>query len=163
MTRRDWLPSIPLSLTVFTVWLLMVQTVTAGHVAMAVLLAILMPWVANRMEREFARIGSVKPIPRLALTVLYDIVHANVEVARRILGRESEITPGWIWVPLDLTNIHGISALTSVITLTPGTVSAELSEDRRYLLVHVFNLKDPEAEIAIIKKRYEAPLKEIFP
>lgn len=162
MSKR-WLPSIPLSLTVFLLWLLMVETATPGHILLALILAIVMPWVASRLEREFARIGSLRPIPRLAVVILGDIVRANIEVARSILGRESEITPGWIWVPLDLSNIHGISALTSVITLTPGTVSAELSEDRRHLLVHVFNLKDPQAEIDVIKNRYEAPLKELFP
>ena len=48
-------------------------------------------------------------------------------------------------------------------TLTPGTLSAVLSDDRRYLLVHVFNLKDPQEVIDQIKRRYEAPLMEIFP
>ena len=44
-----------------------------------------------------------------------------------------------------------------------GTVSAVLSDDRRHLLIHVLNLKDPEAVIRDIKTRYEAPLMEIFP
>ena len=56
-----------------------------------------------------------------------------------------------------------ITALASLITLTPGTVSAELSDDRRYLLIHALDLQDPEALIDEIKSRYEAPLKEIFP
>ena len=66
-------------------------------------------------------------------------------------------------VPLDIANIHGIAALTSMITLTPGTVSAALSDDRRFLLVHVLHLDDPDALIAEIKARYEKPLMEIFP
>ena len=66
-------------------------------------------------------------------------------------------------MPLDIANIHGIAALTSFITLTPGTVSAALSEDRRHLLVHVLHLEDATALINEIKSRYEAPLMEIFP
>ena len=62
-----------------------------------------------------------------------------------------------------MTSIHGITALASIITLTPGTVSAELTPDQRHLLVHCFNLHDAQATIATIKTRYEAPLKEIFP
>jgi multicomponent K+:H+ antiporter subunit E len=42
-------------------------------------------------------------------------------------------------------------------------VSAELSDDRKYLLVHALDLPDPQALIDEIKTRYEAPLKEIFP
>jgi len=59
--------------------------------------------------------------------------------------------------------VHGIAALTSMITLTPGTVSAALSDDRKYLLVHVLNLDDEQHLITEIKRRYEAPLMEIFP
>ena len=99
----------------------------------------------------------------LGRRVLWDMLLSNIEVARRILGPERSLTPGFIWVPLDLQNIHGITALASIITLTPGTLSAELTEDRRHLLVHAFNLKDADATVAEIKARYEAPLKEIFP
>ena len=92
-----------------------------------------------------------------------DIVRSNITVALQVLGPERNIHPGFIWVPLDIGNIHGIAALTSIITLTPGTLSAVLSDDRRYLLVHVFNLKDAQEVIDQIKRRYEAPLMEIFP
>ena len=86
---------------------------------------------------------------------------SNINVARLVLGREADIHPAGL-VP-DLTNIHGITALASLITLTPGTVSAELSDDRRYILIHALHLDDPDALIEEIKTRYEAPLKEIFP
>jgi multicomponent K+:H+ antiporter subunit E len=46
--------------------------------------------------------------------------------------------------------------------MTPGTLSAELSADRRHLLVHAFNVDDEAGLVAQIKARYEAPLKEIF-
>ena len=47
--------------------------------------------------------------------------------------------------------------------ITPGTVTAALSDDRRYLLVHVLDLADEAALVADIKRRYECPLMEIFP
>ncbi|MEL1262794.1 Na+/H+ antiporter subunit E [Pseudoxanthomonas putridarboris] len=156
-------PSPGFSLVVFALWLLMVGGVAAGDLAMAAVLAVVVPLFGARLDREFARIGTLRPVPRMLAVVAWDIVRSNVEVARRILGPESAITPGFIWVPLDIRNIHGIAALTSMITLTPGTVSAALSEDRRYLLVHCFNLKDAQATIDEIKRRYEAPLMEVFP
>ena len=93
----------------------------------------------------------------------YDIIRSNITVAMQVLGPERKITPGFIWVPLDIATIHGIAALTSIITLTPGTVSSALSDDRRYLLVHVLHLEDAGTLIRQIKTRYEAPLMEIFP
>jgi multicomponent K+:H+ antiporter subunit E len=161
--RRRLLPSFPLSLTVFCFWLLLNSEISWGHTLMAVLLAVVIPLFAARLDREFARIGSLRRIPRMLWILGWDILLSNIEVARRVLGPERAITPGFIWVPLDIGNIHGIAALTSIITLTPGTLSAVLSDDRRYLLVHVFNLKDPQEVIDQIKRRYEAPLMEIFP
>ena len=160
---RRWIPSLPLSIVVFSFWLLMNSEISWGHTVMALLLAFVVPLFAARLDREFARIGRLRSVPRMMWILGWDIVHSSIEVARRVLGSESRITPGFIWVPLDIANIHGIAALTSIITLTPGTVSAVLSEDRRHLLVHVFNLKDPQVVIDQIKQRYETPLMEIFP
>ena len=56
-----------------------------------------------------------------------------------------------------------ISMLVCVVSLTPGSVSADLSADRRTLLVHALDVPDEAALIAEIKSRYEAPLKEVFP
>lgn len=160
---RGILPSLPLSLMVFIFGLLLADEITAGQIALALLLALLIPQVARRLDREFARIATLRPLPKLVLVMLYDIVRSNIQVAKLVLGPTSAVRSGWVWMPLDLTNIHGITALASLITLTPGTVSAELSDDRRYLLIHALNLSDPEALIDEIKTRYEAPLKEIFP
>jgi multicomponent K+:H+ antiporter subunit E len=161
--RKRWLPSLPLSVTVFCFWLLMNDEISVGQVVMALVLALLIPPFAARLDREFARIGRLRSVPRMLGVLLLDIVQANVTVALQVLGPERKITPGFIWVPLDIGNIHGIAALTSIITLTPGTVSSALSDDRRHLLVHVLNLEDADEVIRQIKTRYEAPLMEIFP
>ena len=161
--RKRWLPSLPLSVTVFCFWLLMNDEISVGQVVMALVLALVIPPFAARLDREFARIGRLRSVPRMLGVLLWDIVQANVTVALQVLGPERKIRPGFIWVPLDIDNIHGIAALTSIITLTPGTVSSALSDDRRHLLVHVLNLDDAERVVRQIKTRYEAPLMEIFP
>ncbi len=161
--KRRLLPSIPLSLTVFLFWLLMAEDYGPGSIVMGLLLAWLMPLLASRMEREFARLGKLRVVWGLAARVLRDILVANLTVARQVLGAQHKLRSHFVWIPLDLTNIHGISALTSLITLTPGTISAELSDDRRYLLIHCLSSEDPQALADEIKQRYEAPLREIFP
>ena len=161
--RKRWLPSLPLSVTVFCFWLLMNDEISVGQVVMALVLALVIPPFAARLDREFARIGRLRSVPRMLGVLLWDIVQANVTVALQVLGPERKIRPGFIWVPLDIDNIHGIAALTSIITLTPGTVSSALSDDRRHLLVHVLNLDDADDVIRQIKTRYEKPLMEIFP
>ncbi|KAB7768584.1 Na+/H+ antiporter subunit E [Xanthomonas maliensis] len=161
--RRRLFPSPPLSVTVFVFWLLLSDSFGVPQWLLGALLGWVVPIFAARLDREFARIGSLRSVPRMALVAAYDIVRSNIKVAMQVLGPEARIHPGFIWVPLDIANIHGIAALTSMITLTPGTVSAALSDDRKYLLVHVLHLDDPDTLIAEIKTRYEKPLMEIFP
>lgn len=156
------IPAPVLSLCVFAVWLLLVGSIEPGHLLLALLLAILLPLFGQRLRTGNAGLRRPLVAVKLFLVVLWDIVISNIEVARRILGREAAIHPGFIWVPLEVSNVHAITTLAGIITMTPGTLSAEVSADNRYLLVHCFNLEDEAATIAQIKQRYEAPLKEIF-
>ncbi|MBB5014410.1 Na+/H+ antiporter subunit E [Rehaibacterium terrae] len=156
------LPSPFLSLTVLAVWLLLVGELSAGQLLLGALVAIVLPWVAQRLRQTRARMRSPLTMLKLAGVVLWDIVVSNIQVARVILGPESAIRPGFVWIPLDIRNPHGIATLAGIITMTPGTVSADLSPDRSHLLVHFLNLDDPQAQIDQIKQRYEAPLREIF-
>ena len=64
---------------------------------------------------------------------------------------------------MDLENPYAISTLAAMVTLTPGTVSADITPDRRWLLVHALDVADEAALIADIKQRYERPLAEILP
>ena len=156
------LPSPLLSAALFAVWLLLNNTLDPAHVLLGALLAVLVPALTGRLRPEQPRIRRPRLIVRLGLIVLWDIVLSNVEVARRILGPEAAIRPRFVWVPLALTDPHAILTLAGIITMTPGTLSAELSPDGRYLLVHAFNVDDEAELIAQIKARYEAPLKEIY-
>lgn len=160
---RRVLPSVPLTLMVIVFWLLMSDSFTVGQFVLGLVLGVVVPLFAARLDREFARIGTLRPLPKLIAVTLWDILVSNIQVAKQVLGKESRIHPGFIWIPLDIANIHGIAALTSMITLTPGTVSAALSDDRKFLLVHVLHLEDEKSLIDDIKRRYEAPLMEIFP
>lgn len=159
---RRLLPSPLLSTALLLVWLLLNDTLAPGQALLGALLALALPLLTDRLRPERARLRRPLRAARLLVVVLVDIVLANIEVARRILGPESELRPRFVWLPLDIRDPHGIAALAGIITLTPGTVSSDLSADRRYLLVHAFNCDDPAALAASIKQRYERPLMEIF-
>lgn len=163
MSRRRFLPSLPLTLAIVLFWLLLVSEVNAAQLTLALALGLVIPLYAARIDREFARFGTLRPLPKLVVVLIWDILMCNIRVARQVLGREERIHSSFIWYPLEIGNIHGISALACCITLTPGTVTAALSDDRRYLLVHVLDLADEAHLVADIKRRYEHPLMEIFP
>lgn len=159
---RRLLPSPLLSAALLLVWLLLNDTLAPGQLLLGALLALALPPLTDRLRPERARLRRPLRAARLLVVVLVDIVLANIEVARRILGPESVLRPRFVWLPLDIRDPYGIAALAGIITLTPGTVSSDLSADRRYLLVHAFNCDDPAALVASIKQRYERPLMEIF-
>jgi multicomponent K+:H+ antiporter subunit E len=95
--------------------------------------------------------------------VLWDIIVANVEVAWIVLPRRNKnLRPAWIVIPLELRSAEAITVLAGTITLTPGTVSADISNNGHALLVHVLDAPDPDAVRDEIKQRYEMRLKEIF-
>ena len=86
---------------------------------------------------------------------------SSVSVARLILsGREPK--PILVSYPLELTNPLAISILASTISLTPGTVSADVSDDRTLLLIHALDAESDDEVINAIRTRYEARLKEMF-
>lgn len=159
---RRLFPSPLVSLTVLLLWLLLNNTVAPGQLVFGLVLAWVIPRLTLGMRPDQPRIGNPAAIVRLGLVVLWDIVVANVQVAIRVLGPESRLSPRFFWLPLDIHDPHGIAALAGIITMTPGTLSAELAEDRRHLLIHALDADDPDAVCADIKRRYEAPLMEIF-
>jgi multicomponent K+:H+ antiporter subunit E len=160
--RRRLLPAPWLSLVLAIVWPVLNQSWSAGQWLLGAVLAIVIPWFTEPLRADKPVLRRPVVALRLAAVVLKDIVTSNLEVARLILGRESAIRPAYLWLPLSITDAHGIVALAGIVTMTPGTLSADLTPDRRHLLIHAFNVGDAAALIGTIKTRYEAPLMEIF-
>ena len=159
---KKLLPAPLLSLVLFVAWPLLNSSWSLGQVLLGALLAVSIPWFTESLRDERAVLRRPRSVLRLVGIVLWDIVMSNIEVAKRILGPESAIHPAFVWVPLSIKDPHGIITLAGIITMTPGTLSADLSDDRSHLLVHAFNVDDEAALIASIKQRYEAPLRQIF-
>lgn len=160
--RRALFPHPLASAVLAIVWLILNSSAAPGHILLAVLLGWSLPWITRSLWPARVPLGSPAMTARLIAIVLYDIVVANLNVARLILGPGSSLRPAFVRIPLDLQAPFGVWTLASIITLTPGTVSTVLDEDRRWLLVHVLDLDDADALVSQIKARYEAPLREIF-
>ncbi len=160
---RRLLPHPLLSLVLLGVWLALNNTVALAHLVLGAVLAVGIPWAVTHLcDGRWPTLRRPDVMLRLGLAVLYDIVASNVEVARRVLGPSAAIRPGFIEVPLELTDDWAITLLAGIITMTPGTLTADVAVDRSHLLVHALHIDDADVLVASIKSRYETPLKEIF-
>lgn len=172
-SRFRWLPTPFRSLLLFLVWLLLNNSMSAGHIVLGAVLAVVIPWITFPFRDPQPLVLRPGLAVKQVAIVLFDIITANIQVAALILGPNKKLNPAFVKVPLDLREAIPITILASTVSLTPGTVSAEVypwvetldagvEPEERYLLIHVLNLKDEQALIDTIKRRYEAPLKEIF-
>lgn len=156
------LPHPWLSLSMLIGWQLLMNQVSAGSLVMGAILAILIPWLTNVFWPNPPASCRVDRLLLFVCRVLVDIVTANLQVAKLILGPRRELRPAFVEYPLSLQHEFSISVLASTISLTPGTVSADISADRKTLLIHGLDIGDEQELIEHIRRRYEQPLKEVF-
>lgn len=150
------------SLLLFVVWLLLNNSASPGHILLAVFFAISIPLLVNSMRDEHPKLKKPWLALRYFLLVLKDILVANFQVALLVLGPIKKLEPGFVAVPLDVKSDVGITLLASTVSLTPGTLSAEVSEDKQWLYVHALHMTNEQELIDEIKQRYERPIKEIL-
>ena len=156
------LPHPVFTFVILVLWLVVSNSISPGALILGALLGVLLPLYSRNFWPYHPRVRSPLRLLRLFGMVLFDIIVANFNAAKLILGPRRALHPAFVTVPLDLTDPVAITMFTSFISLTPGTVSAELSPDRRTLLVHSLDVDDPERLIRHLKQRYEAPLLEVF-
>jgi len=117
-----------LSLTLVFIWFCLANKVTLGHLLLGGFLAIVFPIITAPYWPGRARVGHPVKLFKYFLLVMWDIVLANIDVAKIILFKKnSEIHSHWIVVPLRLTAPEAITLLAGTITMTPGTISTMLS------------------------------------
>ncbi|WP_158320343.1 Na+/H+ antiporter subunit E [Pseudobdellovibrio exovorus] len=101
---------------------------------------------------------------RIVLLIGYflkEVFVANVQIAKLVFKKPKYIHPAIIKVPLDIKTERGLLLLSSMITLTPGTLSLDISSDRKHLYVHVTHTTSPEVVVAQIKSGFERKLMEV--
>lgn len=160
---RRLLPHPALSAMLLIVWLLMANRVTLGGIVLGGFFALVLPKFTEPFWPARPRVRFGRALVGYPAIVLFDIVVANFQVAGLILfRRNADLRARWLVVPIELTSPEAITMLAGTISLTPGTVTADVSADGRFLLVHALDVADPAAEVARIKTRYEARLQRIF-
>ena len=157
------LPHPVLTLVIVVVWVALINSISLGSVLFGLLLGIAIPLFTNPYWPFPPTIRNPLMIVEYAVVVVWDIVVSNVEVAYWVLfWRSRSLRTQFVVVPLELTSPEAIALLAGTITMTPGTISADLAADGSAILVHCLHTTEPEAVVRAIKTRYERRLKEVF-
>ncbi|HVR48779.1 MAG TPA: Na+/H+ antiporter subunit E [Pseudorhodoferax sp.] len=156
-------PSPPLSLTLFVVWLLLHQSMDASTLLSGALLGLVVPLITQSLRPATVRMRRPAVAVQLAGAAVADMLVSAKNVAWLILTRRNVRLNGYfVVVPLELRDPNGLAVLAMIMCLTPGTAWGELSLDRTKLLIHVFDLVNEDEFIVRLKTRYERPLLDIF-
>lgn len=90
-----------------------------------------------------------------------ELIKSNLEVAYAVLAPKRSLKPGIVAVPIDLKTDWGIAMLANSITLTPGTITLDVSLDRKKIFVHCMSLEDPQSFVEAVKDNFEAKIKRL--
>ena len=160
---RKLFPHPYLTLLLIITWMLLINHLKLGSLVLAVILGTIIPLMTAPYWPDRPALRNPLAIIGYVLIVMYDIVKSNVIVAAIVLLKpNSQLKPAWITVPLDLRTPEAITVLAGTITMTPGTVTADMSGDGRALLIHCLHAPNPDEVRDEIKSRYEARLMRIF-
>lgn len=160
--RARWLPNPALTVLLTLLWLLLNNTLNLGHLLLGLFLGWSIPLLVRGFLVEVPAVRKPLQLCTFMLKVFCDIVRANLTVAKLVLGPTKNLRPAFVEVPMLIEDDFVLAVLTSIISLTPGTVSSGLSPDHKTLLLHALDAPDVDALVQEIKTRYEAPLLEIF-
>lgn len=158
---KSFIPLLPVGLVLM--WLMLNDTLSFGQVVLGLAFAALVISISGPLRPVHALPRRVHAAVPLIWNVFRDIVRSNVAVGSIILGgarRQPKV--GFMKIPLDMRDPHGLAALSMIVTATPGTVWADHDLESNVLTLHVLDLQDEDVWVHTIKERYERPLMEIF-
>ncbi|GAB4422200.1 MAG: Na+/H+ antiporter subunit E [Anaerolineae bacterium] len=125
-------------------------------------LGYLVLWLAQRMAGPSNYFKKVYQIISFVLFFMDALIRANLRVAYEVITPPYTMRPGIVAIPLEVKTDAAITLLANLITLTPGTLSLDVSADRRVLYVHSMYVDDVEQFRREIKEGFERRVLEVF-
>jgi multicomponent Na+:H+ antiporter subunit E len=118
--------------------------------------------ITRRIFPPTSYFGKVRQIAVFIAFFLQELITANIQIARMVLAIRPALHPSIVAIPLDAESDVEITLIANLISLTPGTLSLELSPDRRLLYVHGMDVRDSQEFIEKVKDGLEARALEVI-
>lgn len=143
------------------VWVALTGGFNFPNILFGFLLSYFVLFIITRGRRRARYFRLVPKLIAFAFYFIYELIKANLQVAWEVSTPKLYMKPGIVGVPLDIKSDAQITFLANLITLTPGTLSLDISEDKKVLYVHSMYIKDREEFIKSIKNGFEKRILEI--
>ena len=141
-------------------WMAITATFSLGNFLFGFLIALAALALTRPLYGETAYFRRLIAWPKLLGIFLYELVVSSFKVAWDIVTPPMFAKPGIVAMPLDAQTDLEIMMTANIISLTPGTLSLDVSADRSTLYVHCMFLEDPEAEVRAMKETLEKAVLE---
>ncbi len=138
------------------VWAVLTFSFTVPNLVFGFVLGYLALWVARKAFADASYFGKLPGAIILVAFVLFELFRSSLLLVRDVLTKTDYSRPYVLAVPLRVQTDAEITLLANIISLTPGTVSVDVSEDRRVLYVHSLYTYDDQQVIRAIQDRLEA-------
>jgi multicomponent Na+:H+ antiporter subunit E len=155
---RAFMGNLALALT----WAALTGTITGGDLAVGFLIGYMTLWFAQPVVGRSNYFRKVRQVSGFLLFFVAEVVKANLRVAYDVVTPTYYMRPGVLAVPLEAKTDEEITALANLITLTPGTLSLDVSSDRKVLYIHAMFMDDPDEVRREIKEGFERRLLEVL-
>ncbi len=144
------------------VWVALTGVFEYQNLFFGFLLSFAIMWVIGRSRGDDRYFTMTFKLVGFVFFFLYELLKANIQVAFDVITPRFYMTPGIVCVPLDAKTDIEITLLANLISLTPGTLSLDVSSDKRSLYVHSMYIKDKASFISGIKNGFEKRLLSIL-
>ena len=155
-----------LNLLLSLVWVALTKHLDYTNFLFGFILGFFILWLlARTMKSDSSEKGYFYRVPKIIMFILYfiyEMIRANIEVAREIITPDLHMTPGIIAYKHSLKSDFEITMFTYMVALTPGTMVMKISGDKKTLYIHAMYLKDKEKFIEKMKSGLERKLIEIL-
>lgn len=151
-----------LNIILAVIWAALSGQFTPENVISGFVVGYVLLWLLRGALGGTSYVTKVPQVMRFIGFFLVELVRANLRVAWEVLTPGHTMHPAIVAIPLDLRNPLQITLLAQMITLTPGTLSLDVSSDRRVLYVHSMYVDDIDKFRAEIKDGFERRVREVF-
>jgi multicomponent Na+:H+ antiporter subunit E len=151
-----------LNVLLATTWAALQGGIDPANLTTGFVFGYLILWLLRPVLGGTRYFSKVPAAVGFVLFFLKELAVSNLRVAWDVLTPHSRRRPGVVAVPLDLEGDGAITLLANVVTLTPGTLSLDVSPDRRTLYVHAMFVDDPEVFRREIKEGFERRIGELL-